>query len=63
VLGKSAASRAAREAKKDLGAQLDFVFLKVIASLSFTREGGGLVGLMLASDWLRRGLARERPLV
>jgi len=29
VLGKSANSRAAREAKKDLGAQLDFVFLKV----------------------------------
>jgi len=28
VLGKSANSRAAREAKKDLGAQLDFVFLK-----------------------------------
>ena len=62
MLGKSAASRAAREAKKDLGAQLDFVFLKVIASLSFTMEGG-LVGLMLASDWLRKGLARERPLV
>lgn len=36
MLGKSAAGRAAREAKKDLGAQLDFVFLKVIAGEGFT---------------------------